>query len=108
LDRAPDRADAVRPRRRDPARDGVPARGPDRAARAGRTATPAARPRAAGEGARGTHDRTVRLEGRKALVTGAGRGFGRAIALRLAREGADVAVHHNRSVVGAERVAAEV
>jgi 3-oxoacyl-[acyl-carrier protein] reductase len=49
-----------------------------------------------------------RLEGRAALVTGAGRGLGRALALGLAREGADVVVHYNRSEAGAEQVAAEI
>jgi 3-oxoacyl-[acyl-carrier protein] reductase len=48
------------------------------------------------------------LEGKTALVTGASRGIGRAIALELARQGADVAVNYARSAEAATQVVAEI
>jgi len=50
----------------------------------------------------------MRLEGKAALVTGSSSGIGEAIALRFAREGADVAVHYNRGADSAHAVAAEI
>ena len=47
----------------------------------------------------------MRLKDRCVLVSGAGRGFGAAIAKAVAEEGAHVAVHFNSSAAGAERVA---
>ena len=49
-----------------------------------------------------------RLSEKRALVTGAGRRIGRAIALALAREGADVAVHFQNSERQAAKLATEI
>jgi glucose 1-dehydrogenase/3-oxoacyl-[acyl-carrier protein] reductase len=48
------------------------------------------------------------LEGRKALVTGAGVGIGKGIARELASRGAAVVVHYGGSREGAEEVVAEI
>lgn len=49
-----------------------------------------------------------KLEGRTALVTGGSRGIGRAIVMRFANEGADVAINYASSRDAAEEVAEEI
>lgn len=49
-----------------------------------------------------------KLENRVALVTGAGKRLGRAVALRLAAEGADIAVHYGKSQSEAQELVAEI
>lgn len=48
------------------------------------------------------------LEGKRALVTGAGRGIGRSVALALVGSGAEVAVHYRRSGREADRTVDQI
>lgn len=48
------------------------------------------------------------LQNKTALVTGASRGIGRAIALRLAREGASVAAHYKENAAKADETVAAI
>lgn len=49
-----------------------------------------------------------RLQNKNALVTGASRGIGKAIALQLAKEGANVIVHYHNQEAEAKKVAEEI
>ena len=50
----------------------------------------------------------MRLQGKTALITGSGRGIGRAIARRFAREGADVVINYSHSAGGAQDTLSDV
>ena len=52
--------------------------------------------------------KSMRFEGKTALVTGASRGIGKATAIKLANEGADIAVHYVQSAGKAEEVCEQI
>lgn len=51
---------------------------------------------------------TLPLQGRVALITGSAKRLGRAVALRLASEGADVVIHHRASSLEAHELLQEI
>jgi glucose 1-dehydrogenase/3-oxoacyl-[acyl-carrier protein] reductase len=53
-------------------------------------------------------DTTKKLAGKRALITGAGTGIGREVALEFARQGADVVLHYAGSKTGAETAVEEI
>ncbi len=55
-----------------------------------------------------TQTNTLPLAGKIALVTGSGQGIGRATALRLAQEGADVVINYRSNVQAAEEIRAQI
>ena len=55
-----------------------------------------------------TNESKKSLQGRVALVTGAAKRIGRAVAVSLATEGADVVIHYNRSKSEADATVAEI
>lgn len=51
---------------------------------------------------------TLLLNGKKIVITGAGRGIGREIAWQMAQAGADILIHYHRSAKPAEQLAAQI
>ena len=49
-----------------------------------------------------------KLDGRRALITGAGTGIGRGIAMEFAEEGATVVLHYAHSSTGADSAVSEI
>ena len=50
----------------------------------------------------------MKLEGRKAIVTGGSRGIGKAIALMYAKEGADILVNYHSNDAAAKKTVEEI
>src|SRR5580693_5637514 len=55
-----------------------------------------------------TEVRAPSLAGKVALVTGSAKRLGKAVALRLAAEGADLIIHHGQSHAEAQETVAEI